>query len=409
MDLLTRQAGGRENVGFIRDDYKNYLRTKRTIQMKFGDTGGVLEYLQKNQAEDPNFTYAIQVDVEDLITNIFWADARMKVDYDRFGDVVCFDTTYRKNKEGRPLALFVGVNHHKQTIIFGGALLYDETIKTFEWLFDTFSRTMSGRKPNAILTDQDTAMDKALSTQWPETKHRLCVWHMYQNAAKHLSGIFDKFKSFAKEFSSCVYDHDEVSEILKHAASVYTLEVFKIFHDEVWKTWNCNIEFFQEVQTLTEYKVTSEKPYSHIVKFDSSDCSLICSCKKFEFVGILCAHSLKIFFLKNIKRVPDGYIKKRWTKNAKVASTSLPQYRSIDDDPRIATGRRYKELSYVFNRLAARAAETEETYEIAVVGNNRIIQDVEAKIKKMGVNQDKVTVHQPMKQMSLSFPKLMET
>ena len=115
MDLLARQAGGRENVGFIRDDYKNYLRTKRTIQMKFGDTGGVLEYLQKKQAEDPNFTYAIQVDVEDLITNIFWADARMKVDYDRFGDVVCFDTTYRKNKEGRPLALFVGVNHHKQS------------------------------------------------------------------------------------------------------------------------------------------------------------------------------------------------------------------------------------------------------------------------------------------------------
>ncbi|KAL6560930.1 Heme oxygenase 1 [Orobanche hederae] len=62
---------------------------------------------------------------------------------------------------------------------------------------------------------------------------------------------------------------------------------------------------------------------------------------------------------KNIKRVPDSYIKKRWTKNAKVASTSLPQYRSIDDDPKIATGRRYKELSYLFNILAARTAETE--------------------------------------------------
>ncbi|KAL1814198.1 hypothetical protein ACET3Z_024263 [Daucus carota] len=62
-----------------------------------------------------------------------------------------------------------------------------------------------------------------------------------------------------------------------------------------------------------------------------------------------------------------------------------------NDDPKIATGRRYKELSYVFNRLAERAAETEETYQIAVVGNNRILQDVEAKIKRMGVNQDRVT------------------
>ncbi|KAL6563209.1 hypothetical protein OROHE_005796 [Orobanche hederae] len=69
----------------------------------------------------------------------------------------------------------------------------------------------------------------------------------------------------------------------------------------------------------------------------------------------------------------------------------IPQYRSIDDDPKIATGRRYKELSFLFNILAARAVETEETYEIAVVGNNRILQDVEARIKKMGVNQEKVT------------------
>ena len=114
--------------------------------MKLGDTGGVLEYLQQMQLTDPNFFYAIQVDEDDLITNIFWADARMMVDYDYFGDVVCFDTTYRKNKEGRPFAMFVGVNHHKQTIIFGAALLYDETIQTFTWLFDTFVKAMSGKK-----------------------------------------------------------------------------------------------------------------------------------------------------------------------------------------------------------------------------------------------------------------------
>ena len=39
MNLLAPQAGGRENVVFIRDDYKNYIRTKRTIQMKFADVG----------------------------------------------------------------------------------------------------------------------------------------------------------------------------------------------------------------------------------------------------------------------------------------------------------------------------------------------------------------------------------
>lgn len=206
MELMSRKAGGRENLGFLRVDCNNYLKKKRDQEMKVGDTGGVLEYLQRKQIEDPKFFYAIQVDADDLITNIFWADVRMMSDYHYFGDVVCFDTTYKKNKEGRPFAMFVGVNHYKQTTIFGAALLYDETTETFRWLFNTFVKAMNRKKPKTVLTDQDEAMANALDVEWPETYHRLCVWHMYQNAAKHLHHVFEEFKSFAKDFCSCVYD-----------------------------------------------------------------------------------------------------------------------------------------------------------------------------------------------------------
>ncbi|XP_042374985.1 protein FAR1-RELATED SEQUENCE 5-like [Zingiber officinale] len=164
-DLMVRQVGGRENLGFIPEDYKNYLRSKRTRNMRVGDTGGVLEFLQKMQFDDPNVFYAIQVDEDNLITNIFWCDAKMRADYGNFGDVVCFDTTYRKNNEGHPIALFVGVNHHKQSIIFVAALLYDETSLTFEWLFDTFTKAICEKKPITILTDQDAAMAKALASR----------------------------------------------------------------------------------------------------------------------------------------------------------------------------------------------------------------------------------------------------
>ena len=77
----------------------------------------------------------------------------MKLDYEYFGEVVCFDTTLKKNKEGRPFALFFGVNHHKQTIIFGAVLLYDETFEIFMWLFDSFQKAMFGKKSQTILTD----------------------------------------------------------------------------------------------------------------------------------------------------------------------------------------------------------------------------------------------------------------
>ena len=51
--------------------YIDYLRTRRTDEMKSGDIGGLLEYLQIMQSKDLNFSYAIQVDFDDLNTNIF--------------------------------------------------------------------------------------------------------------------------------------------------------------------------------------------------------------------------------------------------------------------------------------------------------------------------------------------------
>ncbi|XP_057491334.1 uncharacterized protein LOC130777056 [Actinidia eriantha] len=89
-------------------------------------------------------------------------DTKMMADYTNLGDVICFDITYRKNKDGRLFAMFVGVNHHKQITIFGAALLYDEIVDSFVWLFDTFANTMCGKTSKTILTDQDAAMAKAL-------------------------------------------------------------------------------------------------------------------------------------------------------------------------------------------------------------------------------------------------------
>ena len=109
----------------------------------------------------------------------------MIVDYKLFGDVVSFDTTYRINKAYRPLAMFVGFNHHRESAIFGAALLYDETIDTFQWLFEA----MSGKKPNRIFTDQDPAMAKAFSLVMPNTYHRLCKWHLMQNALKRVNHL----------------------------------------------------------------------------------------------------------------------------------------------------------------------------------------------------------------------------
>lgn len=96
------------------------------------------------------------------------------------------------------------MNHHRQTVIFGAALLYDETTESYKWVFNTFIKAMSGKKPKTILTDQCQAMANAIASILPETHHRLCLWHIYQNATVQLGHMFGASKSFVFAFKSCI-------------------------------------------------------------------------------------------------------------------------------------------------------------------------------------------------------------
>ncbi|XP_070011170.1 protein FAR1-RELATED SEQUENCE 5-like [Nicotiana sylvestris] len=79
-DFMSLQAGGRENLGYTRQDQKTYLRPKRQKAMKEGET----VHFEKNSIEDSSFLFVVQLDVYDMITNIFWADSKMITDYEIF-------------------------------------------------------------------------------------------------------------------------------------------------------------------------------------------------------------------------------------------------------------------------------------------------------------------------------------
>ncbi|GJT44014.1 FAR1-related sequence 5-like protein [Tanacetum coccineum] len=149
-ELMSRRGGGKDTVGYTLTDQKNYIRKRRQRELKYGEAGSLLRYFQEQSLDNPSFFHAIQLDEEEQITNIFWADARMILDYSYFGDVITFDTTYSTNKECRPLGIFIGFNHHRGIVIFGASLLYDETIESFEWLFRTFLEAHNGKKPMTI-------------------------------------------------------------------------------------------------------------------------------------------------------------------------------------------------------------------------------------------------------------------
>uniref|UniRef100_A0A452XM58 MULE transposase domain-containing protein n=1 Tax=Aegilops tauschii subsp. strangulata TaxID=200361 RepID=A0A452XM58_AEGTS len=134
----------------------------RQRELAYGQAGSMLKYFQDKIAENPSYQYALQLDCEENISNIFWADAKMVIDYAHFGDVVTFDTAFGTNKEYRPFGVFVGLNQFRETVIFGAALMFDETFASFQWLFKAFLAAHNGKQPRAIFTDQDTAMGNAV-------------------------------------------------------------------------------------------------------------------------------------------------------------------------------------------------------------------------------------------------------
>ncbi|XP_028082886.1 protein FAR1-RELATED SEQUENCE 5-like [Camellia sinensis] len=133
------------------------------------------------------------------------------MDYAQFGDVVTFDTTYKLNNEHTPFGTFVGFIHHRETVIFGAALMYDETAESFTWLFEIFLEAMSNKAPKTIFTDQDATMAKAIPIVMPSTNHRLCTWHLMQNDVKHVSSLFEDVgvKGVFSKFMHQIDDEEE--------------------------------------------------------------------------------------------------------------------------------------------------------------------------------------------------------
>jgi len=55
VEMMSREVGGQENLGFLKKDYQNYIYRKRMAKMEKGDGAAVLEYFQKKKEGNSSF------------------------------------------------------------------------------------------------------------------------------------------------------------------------------------------------------------------------------------------------------------------------------------------------------------------------------------------------------------------
>ncbi|KAL2932345.1 Protein FAR1-RELATED SEQUENCE 3 [Bienertia sinuspersici] len=184
------------------------------------DAQNMLDYFKKMQAENPGFFYAIQLDEDNRMANAFWADARSRTAYSHFGDVVTLDTSYRVNQYKVPFAPFTGVNHHGQTILFGCALLLDDSEASFVWLLRTFVTAMSDHPPVSIVTDQDRSIQAAVSQVLPKARHCFSKWHVLREGQERLAHVCLMHPNFQVELYNCINLTETIEEFESSWASI---------------------------------------------------------------------------------------------------------------------------------------------------------------------------------------------
>ncbi|KAL3624704.1 hypothetical protein CASFOL_031372 [Castilleja foliolosa] len=377
----------------------------------------LLDYLKRTQSESPNFFYAIENDNEQC-GNVFWTDPASRSNYVYFGDTVRIDTSYRTNRSKVPFVTFSGINHHTQPVLFGCALILNESENSYLWLLQTWFQAMSGASPVSVTIEPDRLIQMAVAQILPEARTRFCRWSIFRQTQDKLTNVYQTNPTFGFELKKCVNESDTVEEfescwanligryflmdnewllslynirdqwvpvflrdvffgelsetvsfyldgvfststtiqvlikeyekavsclqenetkddfettnvtpVLKtpspmenQAANLYTKRVFLKFQGELVETLANPATVIEESGNVTIFRVAKfgeEQNNGHMVRFDSLEMKATCSCRLFDYSGIVCRHVLSVFRAKNVLMLPSEYVLRRWTRNAK--------------------------------------------------------------------------------------------
>jgi SWIM zinc finger len=117
--------------------------------------------------------------------------------------------------------------------------------------------------------------------------------------------------------------------MLIEASNSYTKVVYAEFEEEFKNQLQCICQPVpvNGLNYLFRVSLPSNKQLG-LVELNPSILEIKCSCKKFEAMGLLCMHALKVFSHNNILHLPTRYILNRWTKY--VNSEVIPEtFRSL--------------------------------------------------------------------------------
>ncbi|KAL4319929.1 hypothetical protein GQ457_18G013090 [Hibiscus cannabinus] len=363
------------------------------------------------------------------------SDAEMMMAYlYEFGQVLVFDTTYKCNEYNKPFVVLVGVNHHRNTVPFGCALIVNEKEDTYVWVLEQLIAAGDGYKPLTVITDRDKAMANSISKAWKglvckhdcqdkkwakdlyEDKEKWAEAYMQgdfyaamrstqrcESMHRTLKSLLDRkvmlyqfVNYYHKELDSLRWeegrqDYKTINEqpvcdgvltsLKKHASRVYTRNCFTTLCKEMsYEGYYLVKKCFPHDGRMLYWLEHGEKDGSwYVVAGDINHNTMHCCCMKLESVGFPCRHMFAVLKYEKAKEIPQGCILKRWTINAKNTVELKKNDMDIKGDNPAAIQARYAHLASFCMNICHRASQSYETF-----------NEVKDQIAKMSMKLQKV-------------------
>ncbi|KAI3924342.1 hypothetical protein MKW98_032543 [Papaver atlanticum] len=165
----------------------------------------------------------------------------------------------------------------------------------------------------------------------------------------------------------------------REASKVYTREIFYGFQDALQKTIDLSLELEKDDGTIRAYRATELEGQKtiHSLVHNISEQSVSCTCRKFEFDGILCPHALKLFRDLQYKSLPPRYYLKRWTRKVTDEDVFDPSGELIvsNNDPTSTARSRYDDLTHISQSIVAKGLKSDEMFTLI----KSLLQEVKSK------------------------------
>ncbi|CAL4906891.1 unnamed protein product [Urochloa decumbens] len=268
-----------------------------------------------------------------VVRNIFWSHASQRAEYRDFGDVVTFDTTHKTNSKHMPLAMFVGANNNLKNVTFGQALIGDETSRSFTWLFETFLNCMGGRQPHVILTDEDPAMRIAIGLVLNKSQHWNCRWHITRIWEYDLDQLFSqhKDKNLKERFESLInyplgpMQFEVEWKKLVDKCGIADHPAIRALRDKR-ERWIAT--YFKGMYCGRMTSTQRSESQNRVLKdgYVNESTSLHMFTKRMldslqhaghMDAGLFCMHIIRAFTHLQVRRIPESYILKRYTRDTR--------------------------------------------------------------------------------------------